>query len=65
VVEQREHPRTNSKAVKRLLPALAAIQGLHEILKEKDAEIADLKARFAALEATVATLASQQPGSGQ
>ncbi len=31
--------------------ALAAIQGLHQIVRERDAEIADLKARLARLEA--------------
>ena len=33
--------------------ALAAIQGLYELVKEKDAKIADLEARIAALEALV------------
>lgn len=37
--------------------ALAAIQGLYEIVQEKDAKIADLEARVAALEALVAQLA--------
>jgi len=45
--------------------ALAAIQGLHKMVKEKDAEIADLKARLAALEATVATLARRQQAVGR
>ena len=40
--------------------ALAAIQGLHQIVLERDAEIADLKARLAALEATVAAAADQR-----
>ncbi|MBL1216626.1 MAG: hypothetical protein D8M59_03945 [Planctomycetes bacterium] len=38
--------------------ALAAIQGLNEIVKEKDAEIEDLKQRLARLEAVVAALAA-------
>ncbi len=49
--------------------ALGAIQGLHELLKEKDAQIAALKdrnakleARFAAMEATVTQLAKAMKG---
>ncbi|MBL1218544.1 MAG: hypothetical protein D8M59_13760, partial [Planctomycetes bacterium] len=38
--------------------ALAAIQGLNEIVKEQDAEIKDLKQRLARLEAVVAALAA-------
>jgi hypothetical protein len=39
--------------------ALAAIQGLHGIVKEKDAEIRDLQARLARLEAVVSELATK------
>ena len=42
--------------------ALAAIQGLHQIVEEKDAEIAALRARLAALEDTVRALAARQAG---
>jgi len=56
--------------------SLAAIQGLYEIVREKDADIArlrvekdaeitELRARLAALEAQVATIASQKSGRGQ
>jgi hypothetical protein len=41
--------------------ALAAIQGLHELLREKDAEIAGLRARLARLEELVRRLAQQAP----
>jgi hypothetical protein len=37
--------------------ALAAIQGLHSVVEEKDAKIEELQARLAALEALVGTLA--------
>jgi len=40
--------------------ALAAIQGLHQIVQEKDAEITELKTRLAALEAVVAAQADQE-----
>ena len=33
--------------------ALAAIQGLHEVVKEKDAELAELRSRLEALESLV------------
>ena len=42
--------------------ALAAIQGLYGIVQEKDAEISELKARLAKLEALVERLVSQQSG---
>jgi hypothetical protein len=38
--------------------SMAAIQGLHQIVKEKDAEIAELKARLSILEKTVSELAA-------
>jgi hypothetical protein len=44
--------------------ALAAIQGLHEIVKEKDAEIAALEARLAVLEETIAAIGQQAPKQG-
>ena len=44
--------------------ALAAIQGLHEIVKEKDAEIAALEARLAVLEETVAAIGQQAAKQG-
>ena len=37
--------------------ALAAIQGLHTLISEKDSEIQDLKSRLAGLEAMVSKLA--------
>ena len=40
--------------------ALAAIQGLHQIVKEKDQQINDLQDRVAKLEATIAKLAEQK-----
>ena len=40
--------------------SMAAIQGLHQVLKDKDAEIADLKARVAKLEALMEKLAAQR-----
>jgi hypothetical protein len=40
--------------------ALAAIQGLYELVREKDAQIADLKARVEALEALVSSSAQEQ-----
>ncbi len=40
--------------------ALAAIQGLHEIVKEKDAEIAEMRARLAKLETLVEKLSHQE-----
>ena len=40
--------------------ALAAIQGLNEIVEEKDAEIADLKERLAQLEQAVMAISQQQ-----
>ena len=52
--------------------ALAAIQGLHEIVKEKDTEIGTLResnerleARLSALEALVAELAANKDGGAQ
>ena len=42
--------------------SFAAIQGLHQLVKEKDAEIADLKTRLASLEARVNSLATVQTG---
>ena len=45
--------------------ALAAIQGLYQVVQEKDAEIADLKARLARLEALATTPASGQSKNGQ
>ena len=42
--------------------ALAAIQGLHEIVQEKDAEIADLEARLGALEKLVTLAITGQEG---
>jgi hypothetical protein len=42
--------------------ALAAIQGLHELLREKDEKIATLEARIAALESLVAKLVESQTG---
>ena len=43
--------------------ALAAIQGLHQKLEEKDAEIAKLRAEMEAIRAMVAGLASVSPPS--
>jgi len=43
--------------------ALAAIQGLYELVKEKDARIADLEARLAALEAITSSGSSDQTAS--
>jgi hypothetical protein len=40
--------------------ALAAIQALHQIVKEKETEIESLKIRLAALEKLVATLAESR-----
>ena len=45
--------------------ALAAIQGLHEIVKEKDAEIVALEARLAALEKLVKDAETAQGGGGR
>jgi hypothetical protein len=45
--------------------ALAAIQGLNEVVKEKDAEIASLKQRLENLEKAVSTLVQQQKGAAQ
>ena len=45
--------------------ALAAIQGLHQIVKEKETEIESLKARLANLEKLVATLAKEQDAATQ
>ena len=42
--------------------ALAAIQGLHEVVKEKDAEITALKQRLTDLELAVSALAKQKGG---
>jgi hypothetical protein len=44
--------------------ALAAIQGLNEIVHEKEQEIASLKARIAALENAVAAIAQQDEPNG-
>ncbi|MCX8037861.1 MAG: tail fiber domain-containing protein [Candidatus Sumerlaeia bacterium] len=41
--------------------ALAAIQGLHRIVREKDAEIAELKTRLATLEEAVKVLTREYP----
>jgi hypothetical protein len=40
--------------------ALAAIQGLHEVVREKDAKISSLEARIEALETLVKKLAESQ-----
>jgi len=40
--------------------ALAAIQGLHEVVQEKEAEIAALKQRMTDLEKVVAALANRK-----
>ncbi len=45
--------------------ALAAIQGLNEVVKEKDAEIASLKQRLENLEKAVSTLVQQQKETAQ
>jgi hypothetical protein len=45
--------------------ALAAVQGLSEIVKEKDAEIQTMKIRLAELENTVQSLARRTVGDGQ
>lgn len=45
--------------------ALAAIQGLNEVVKEKDAEIALLKQRLESLEKAVSGLVNQQKGGVQ
>ena len=45
--------------------ALAAIQELYQVVQERDAEIADLKARLARLEALAATPTSAQSENGQ
>ncbi|MHC4463020.1 MAG: tail fiber domain-containing protein [Planctomycetota bacterium] len=42
--------------------ALAAIQGLYELVNEKDAEIAELKARLAAIESALAKLTISKEG---
>jgi hypothetical protein len=42
--------------------ALGAIQGLHELVKEKDAEIASLRARLAKVEAMLGVLAKTATG---
>jgi hypothetical protein len=42
--------------------SLAAIQGLHELLREKDAKISTLEARIAALESLVEKLVESQAG---
>jgi len=44
--------------------ALAAIQGLHELVLEKDAEIAELRTRQAALEAKLAAVIGRLDGQG-
>lgn len=43
--------------------ALAAIQGLHQVVQEKEAQIAQLEARLAALEQTAATPIAAPPAS--
>lgn len=40
--------------------ALAAIQGLHSVVKEKDAEIDDLRQRVKAMEEMVSRLARER-----
>jgi hypothetical protein len=45
--------------------ALAAIQGLHELLREKDERISTLEARVTALESLVNKLVQSQNGGGQ
>jgi hypothetical protein len=45
--------------------ALAAIQGLHQIVKEKDCRIDELEVKLASLEAVVAKLAEQSNGGGR
>jgi hypothetical protein len=45
--------------------ALAAIQGLHEIVKEKDTEITELKARLSALEQLIHQAGAAQEGGGR
>jgi hypothetical protein len=42
--------------------ALAAIQGLYQMVQEKEAEIAELRARLAAVEAAMGKLSGQQEG---
>jgi hypothetical protein len=42
--------------------AFAAIQGLHEVVQEKDAEISSLRARIEALETLVEKLVESQAG---
>jgi hypothetical protein len=42
--------------------SLAAIQGLHEMLREKDEKISTLEARIAALEGLVEKLVESQAG---
>jgi len=45
--------------------ALAAIQGLHQLVKEKDSEIAQLKARLVAIESLLATKAERSSGEAE
>ena len=42
--------------------AFAAIQGLHEVVQEKDAKVSSLEARIEALEALVEKLVESQAG---
>jgi hypothetical protein len=45
--------------------ALAAIQGLYRLVQTKDAEITDLKARLARVEALLASRANPISGNGR
>jgi len=45
--------------------ALAAIQGLHQVVQEKDVRIGELEARVAKLEALVERLTEQRPADGE
>ena len=45
--------------------ALAAIQGLHHLVKEKESKIEALEKRLADLEKVVTSLSSQQAGGSQ
>ena len=45
--------------------ALAAIQGLNQVVKEKDARIESLEKRLAVLEQLVKALAQPKSGGGQ